>query len=137
MAMRSVEEEIERMSWVRMLIWSTLRLFSMASFRTDIICSVRACTASISCRADCSIVSERPRISTEYRLSAALASVICRASSWVRPALVVMADVFREISPRAPESCSVSPESLWALPEEVSVRPRILPTTRLSDSELS
>ena len=65
MAMRSVEEEMDRMSLVRMPIWLTLWLCSMARFSTDMISSVRARTASISDWADRSISSALPRISAE------------------------------------------------------------------------
>ena len=65
MAMRSVEEEMDRMSLVKMPMRSTLRLFSMAWSSTAMISSVRAWTASISAWADRSISSARPRISTE------------------------------------------------------------------------
>ncbi len=109
----------------------------MALFSTDRISSVLACTASISRRADCSISSDRSRISIEYPVRAAQASAICTASSWVPEALAVMAAVFLEISSRAAESCSVRPESFRALPLEVRVRPRISPTTPPSRSELS
>ena len=62
MAMRSVEEEMERMSSVRVVIWSTLRLFSMAWLSRDRIFSVLACTASISAWEKRSISSARLRI---------------------------------------------------------------------------
>ena len=65
MAMRLVEEEISRISLVSTLIWSTLRLFSMAWSSMVMISAVLARTASVSRRADCSITSARPRISTE------------------------------------------------------------------------
>ena len=65
MAIRSVEEDMDRMSLVRLLIWSTLRLFSMAWFSTVMISSVLARTASFSAWADRSSSSARPRIPAE------------------------------------------------------------------------
>ena len=53
------------MSSVNEVIWSTLRLFSMASLSTAMISFVLACTASISAWAERSISSARPRIWAE------------------------------------------------------------------------
>ena len=64
-AMRSVEEEMDRMSLVRAPMRSTLRLFSMARSRTAMISSVRVRTSSISAWAERSISSARSRIPVE------------------------------------------------------------------------
>ena len=65
MAIRSVEEEIFRMSLVKTLIWLTLWLFSMAWSSMAVISAVLPRTASSSWWAERSISSARPRISTE------------------------------------------------------------------------
>ena len=68
---------------------------------------------------------------------AAHSSAMLTASSWVRPALVLIAAVLPAISSRAAESCSVRPERACTLPLEVRVRLRTSPTTALMCSELS
>ena len=65
MAIRSVEEEMERISLVSAPIRSTAWLSWIARLSMAIISSVLARTASISSRAEASIFSARSRISTE------------------------------------------------------------------------
>ena len=137
MAMRLVEEEISRISLVSTLIWSTLRLFSMAWSSMVMISAVLARTGSVSLWAERSISSARPRISAEYAVMAEHSSAILWVSPWVPAALVLMAEVLPAISSRAAESCSVRPDRSRTLPLEVRVRCRTSWVTPLMRSELS
>ena len=131
-----VEAEICRISLVRRLTWSTLRLSSIASFNTVKMFETFALMISMFVWADCSISFARAFIAMEYLVIAPHSSAVSLTSRLMSAALLLMMEALLATFWMAADNAPVKEERSFVLLLEVFARFNTSLTTLLIRSEL-